>query len=222
MGTAVSQFQHRTKNQSQFQHWAGANLGANIYICWAPFWHRPRSGTGWPNYALCWFHHLQLYHWTALWPKMNTVLIWGRPSSGTGTVQSPSASSWGKSAFRDYLWDNKLDSWDFIFTGNVQNSELGIEITITSIFWYFSEQSNHNVNVIIPAWLNYQGRFGCLCAYIIYNLILYAHHYAEKTNHERNEKSWELSERSKPINKPFFVNGRFLVKWPCFKIRPFS
>jgi hypothetical protein len=33
-----------------------------------------------------------------------------------------------KSAFRDYLWDNELDSWDFIFVGNVQNSEQGIEI----------------------------------------------------------------------------------------------
>jgi hypothetical protein len=56
----------------------------------------------------------------------------------------------------------------------------------------------------------------------LFNLILYAHGYAEKTNHERNEKSWELLERSKTINKPFLVNGRFLVKWPCFKIRPFS
>jgi len=35
-----------------------------------------------------------------------------------------------KFAFRDYLWDNKLDCWDFIFIGNVQNSELGIEIKI--------------------------------------------------------------------------------------------
>ena len=133
--------------------------------------------------------------------------------------------SWGKSAFRDYLWDNKLDSWDFIFIGNFENSELGIEIKNTSIFWYFSEQSNRDVNVIMPVWLNYQGRFAllpdwCLCAYI-YNLILYAHHYAEKTNHERNEKSWELSERSKTINMPFLVNGRFFGKIALFQDKAF-
>jgi hypothetical protein len=32
---------------------------------------------------------------------------------------------------------------------------------------------------------------------------LYAHPYAERSNRERNEKSWELSGRSKIINKPF-------------------
>ena len=32
MGTSASQFQHGVKNQSQFQHWAGANMGANIYV----------------------------------------------------------------------------------------------------------------------------------------------------------------------------------------------
>ena len=31
MGTSASQFQHGVKNQSQFQHWAGANMGSNIY-----------------------------------------------------------------------------------------------------------------------------------------------------------------------------------------------
>ena len=32
LGTSASQFQYGAKNQSQFQHWAGANMGANIYI----------------------------------------------------------------------------------------------------------------------------------------------------------------------------------------------
>ena len=32
MGTSASQFQHRAKNRSQFQHWASANMGANIHI----------------------------------------------------------------------------------------------------------------------------------------------------------------------------------------------
>jgi hypothetical protein len=31
MGTSTSQFQHGAKNRSQFQHWAGANMGTNIY-----------------------------------------------------------------------------------------------------------------------------------------------------------------------------------------------
>jgi hypothetical protein len=31
LGTSASQLQHRAKNRSQFQHWAGANIRANIY-----------------------------------------------------------------------------------------------------------------------------------------------------------------------------------------------
>jgi hypothetical protein len=31
-GTYTSQIQHGTKNRTQFQHWAGANMRANIYI----------------------------------------------------------------------------------------------------------------------------------------------------------------------------------------------
>ena len=31
LGTSASQFQHGAKNRSQFQHWASANMGANIY-----------------------------------------------------------------------------------------------------------------------------------------------------------------------------------------------
>ena len=30
MGTSACQFHHGAKNRSQFQHWAGANMGANI------------------------------------------------------------------------------------------------------------------------------------------------------------------------------------------------
>ena len=37
-----------------------------------------------------------------------------------------------------------------------------------------------------------------------------------------NEKLWELSERGKITTKPFLMNGEFLVKWPCFKIKRFS
>ena len=121
--------------------------------------------------------------------------------------------SWGKSAFRDYLWDNKLDSWDFIFIGSFENSDLGIEIKIKSIFLTFCGGM-------------IELRAICTATRLMpmYKLVWlwYVHHYADKTNRVRNEKSWELSERSKTINRPFFVNGRFLVKWPCFKIRPFS
>ena len=135
--------------------------------------------------------------------------------------------SWRKSAFRDYLWDNKLDSWDFIFIGNVQNSELGIEIKITYIFRYFSEQSHHIVNSYGNSSMIELIKGNSRCyqtdAYVqTFITWLYAHSYAEKTIRERNEKSWELSERSNTINTPFLANGRFLVKWPCFKIKPFS
>ena len=132
--------------------------------------------------------------------------------------------SWGKSAFRDYLWDNKLDSWHFTFIGNVQNSELGIEIKIKLFFWHFTEQSNCNVNSLYRHdWTKGNLHFYKTDAYVYtFMTWFYAHRYAEKTNRERNEKSWEPSERSKTTNKPFLVNGRFLVKWPCFKINPFS
>jgi hypothetical protein len=32
LGTSTSKFQHGAKNWSQFQHWAAADMGANIYI----------------------------------------------------------------------------------------------------------------------------------------------------------------------------------------------
>jgi hypothetical protein len=68
--------------------------------------------------------------------------------------------------------DNKLDSWDFTFIWNVQNSKLGIEININHLFDILL--NNAIALKICNAGMNELRviRMACVCINMMYELIV--------------------------------------------------